>query len=173
MRSSPSSITAPTVSNTARATASCAGERRDPAASPVTPRRTTEGVFGIARATGFGMMPSIVAVVTPAATLTTIASGSRYSAISSSSAGTIAGFTPRMTTRAPSRAVALASGWVSSAYESTPGIRTASALAVVRLVTATPSAASPESTSPARIAPPIEPAPRMAIRGRFPLISRV
>ena len=110
-------------------------------------------MFGIARATGFGMTPSIVAVVTPAATLITIASSSRNSATSSSSPGTIAGLTPRMTTPAPSSAVAFASGCVSSAYESTDGILTASAFAAVRLVTATPLVASPDSTRPARIAP--------------------
>ena len=80
----------------------------------------------------------MVAIVTPAATLTTTASGSRSSAIDASSSGTIAGLTPISTSFAPRSACAFASGVCSSASESTPSRRSGAAFASVRLVTRMP-----------------------------------
>ena len=118
----------------------------------------------MARRTGWLTIASIVAVVTPAATLITSASGARSPASAASVSGTIAGLTPMMTTEAPRTARALPSGVVSRATESTPGRRTSAAFASVRLVTRiSPSTVTPGASSPPRIAPPIAPAPMIAI----------
>ena len=139
-----------------------------PAANPVTAAPTTAGVLGIDRSTATSdpRIDSKVAIVTPAARLTTIVPGVRCGAISRSRSGTIAGFTPTSTTRADAAACALPSGWSSRAMLETPS-RSASrsALARVRLVTVTPPVARPERTSPCRIAPPIDPAPMIAMDG--------
>jgi hypothetical protein len=132
----------------------------------VTPRRTIDGVFGIARNTACGTSSSIDATVTPAATLTTSASGSRASAISRSRSAIIAGLTPSSTRRAPSSAMRLASGLVSAASEVTRPERSGAAFASLRFVTVMPSLVAPLSSRPDRIAPPIDPAPRMAMRGK-------
>ena len=82
--------------------------------------------------------------------------------------GTIAGFTPMSTMPAPRTAARFASGSRSSASESTPGSTIASAFAAVRFVTRMPPLTStPGCTSPRRMAPPIAPAPTIAIDGSW------
>ncbi len=112
-------------------------------------------------------MPSISSIVVPAARLMTTASGSSASTMPASVSGTMYGFTPMSTTRLPRTATRFASGSRSSASELTPSYWMASAFAAVRLVTVMPPVTVTSGfTSPARIAPPIEPAPMMAMEGK-------
>src|SRR4051794_32140771 len=78
----------------------------------------------------------------------------------------MAGFTPTSTMAADVAASTFPWGSSSSATLLTP-VRPASsaALADVRLVAVTPAPARPDRTRPCRIAPPMEPAPRIAIGG--------
>ncbi len=59
----------------------------------------------------------------------------------------------------------LRGGSVSSAHDSTPFLRNAEAFASVRFVTRMPFTDTEGCVSPERMAPPMEPAPRMAIVG--------
>ena len=162
------SITTPHVSNSARTSATSAADAADPDATPVTALPTTAGVFGMARTTGTPSrtIASKVARVTPAARLTTIVPGRRAGAISRSRSGTMTGFTPTSTMSAAAAAAMFAPGSSASATVVTPS-RPASdeAFAAVRLVTVT-RGARPERDRPVAMAPPIEPAPRIAIEGR-------
>ena len=162
------STTTPQVSKSRRTTAVSASVAFPPGASPVTALPTTAGVFGIERktATSAPRIDAKVARVTPAARLTTIVPGRRAGAISRSRSGTIAGFTPIRTTRADAAASAFACGRSSSAMLVTPSSSAStSAFARVRFVTVTPEVASPDRTRPWRIAPPIDPAPMIAMEG--------
>ena len=110
----------------------------------------------------------MVAVVTPAATLTTTASGSSPAATSPSRSGIMAGLTAASTIRAPLTAATFALGSASVEKLATPSVRRAAALASVRFVTRMPpSTVTPGASSPLRMAPPIEPAPRIATAGRL------
>ena len=162
------SITTPHVSNSARTSATSSEDAAVPADTPVTAFPTTAGVFGIARTTGTPSptIASKVARVTPAARLTTIVPGRSAGAISRSRSDTMTGFTPTSTMSAAAAAARLASGASASATEVTPSSPArVSAFAALRLVTVT-RGARPERASPVAMAPPIEPAPRIAIVGR-------
>jgi hypothetical protein len=77
-----------------------------PADRPVTALPTTAGVFGIERITDTSSptMDANVAIVTPAARLTTIVPGRSTGAISRSRSGTMTGFTPMSTMSADAAA---------------------------------------------------------------------
>ena len=126
-------------------------------------------MFGIERTTvtDFGSSDSNFAIVTPAATLTTMAPGVSESAISRSRSGTIPGFTATITSSAPSTAARLASPSSSVAKAVTPGTPASSAARFFdRLVTRMPpSTFTPGAVSPERMARPIEPAPSIAMVG--------
>ena len=132
----------PTVSNSARTSAmSLVASRAMPAASPVTPRPTTDGVFGIERThRRCGTSASIVAMVTPAATLTTMASGvERVARSRASRSGTIAA-SPRSArcARRDRGAVAHPESVSSASDVDARRERSAAAFASVRLVTRMP-----------------------------------
>ena len=166
------SSTCPTVSNTVSASATSSGVARDPGLTPVTPLPTRAGVFGMALSTTWVTNASMVAMVTPAATLTTMASSASAGLISRSRPETIAGLTPMSTMRAPVTAVRFAPGSFSRAYAVTISDLRAAALASVRLVTRMPPSTVTDGASrPLRIAAPIEPVPIIAMVGRVLITS--
>ncbi len=127
---------------------------------PNIPSPTSAGVLGIAltTATPAGSAASIVSIVMPAASETTVASGRTDPAISSSSASTSCGLTTMSTTSASVTASALP-------VTVTPYASRSSAARSSRFSEITRSAAAwPDLRIAASRVSPITPAPRIAIR---------
>ena len=173
MRSSPTTMVLPTVAKSSSASFWWASVARDPSAMPVTARPTIAGVFGIARTTGLpsGSADSMAAVVMPAATLMMSASDLRCGSTRPSSTSVIRyGLTATITTSAWSTAARLFAVLSSSEKVATPCFSAiAIELAAVLVEIDTFAASVPLAIRPSRIAVPIEPAPRIAIRMFFTL----
>ena len=139
------------------------------AATPVTPRRTEAGRFGMARtkAEARGARAARSAMVLPARIERTSVPGPASAPIIGAAASSICGLTPSTSTSGS--AMAAWSGFSRKPWRAASAF---SASLAFGSTTVTPAPSSPPPSQPSSMAPPILPAPiSTSVRGKSPVIA--